>query len=105
VPGGADLYLLKFMLHDWDDERAAAILADIRKAIAPQGRLIVVEIVLPPGNEPHVGPLIDLNMMVMTGGIERTEAQYGQLLARAGFRLERVVATRSPFSVIEASPV
>jgi len=105
VPGGADLYLLKFILHDWDDARAAAILANIRKAIAPTGRLIVVEIVLPPGNEPHVGPLIDLNMMVMTGGIERTEAQYGELLARAGFRLERVVATRSPFSVIEGSPV
>jgi SAM-dependent methyltransferase len=105
VPGGADLYLLKFILHDWDDDRAAAILANIRKVIAPEGRLIVVEIVLPAGNEPHVGPLIDLNMMVMTGGAERTEAQYGQLLALAGFRLERVVATKSPFSVIEASAI
>lgn len=105
VPAGADLYLLKFILHDWDDDRAAAILANIRKAIAPEGHLIVVEIVLPPGNEPHVGPLIDLNMMVMTGGVERTEEEYAKLLARAGFRLERVVATRSPFSVIEAFPV
>lgn len=105
VPDGADLYLLKFILHDWDDARAATILANVRRAIAPEGRLVVVEIVLPPGNEPHVGPLIDLNMMVMTGGIERTEAQYGELLARAGFRLERVVATKSPFSVVEALPV
>ena len=82
-----------------DDERAAAIIANTRKAITSEGRLIVVEIVLPPGNEPHVVPLIDLNMMVMTGGIERTEARYGQLLARAGFRL--AVSTKSPFSVID----
>ena len=64
----------------------------------------VVEIVLPPMNEPHIGPLIDLNMMVMTGGAERTEAEYRDLLAKSGFRIERVVATRSPFSVIEALP-
>lgn len=69
------------------------------------GSSVVVEIVLPLGNEPHVGPPIDLNMMVMTGGIERSEPQYGQLLTRAGFRLERVVVAKSPFSVIEASPV
>jgi hypothetical protein len=104
VPAGGDLYLLKFVLHDWDAERSGAILNNIRRVIDPSGRLVVVEIVLPPMNVPHIGPLIDLNMMVMTGGAERTEVEYRDLLAKSGFRMERVVATRSPFSVIEATP-
>jgi hypothetical protein len=104
VPAGGDLYLLKFILHDWDDEHAIKILTNVRRAIDPKGRLAVIEIVLPPHNEPHLGPLIDLNMMVMTGGAERTEAGYRELLTRAGFRLDRVVSTKSPFSVIEAVP-
>lgn len=104
VPAGGDLYLLKFILHDWDDDSATRILGNVRKVIAPDGRLAVVEIVLPKGNEPHVGPLIDLNMMVMTGGVERTEEEYRRLLASSGFQLDRVVGTKSPFSVIEAVP-
>ena len=104
VPAGGDLYLLKFILHDWDDGNSIKILANVRKAIAPQGRLAVVELVLPQPNEPHIGPLMDLNMMVMTGGVERSAADYGALLAKAGFRLERVATTRSPFSVVEAAP-
>lgn len=71
----------------------------------PGGRLVIVEIVLPKGGEPHVGPLIDLNMMVMTGGIERAESEYRQLLDSSGFRLERIVATKSPFSIVEAVPI
>jgi hypothetical protein len=71
-------------------------------SMAPGGCLAVVEMVLPGRNEPHVGPLMDLNMMVMTGGIERTEAEYAGLLAGAGFAPERVTGTKSPFSVIEA---
>ena len=105
VPAGGDLYLLKFIIHDWDDERSIAILSNVRKAIAPSGRLILVEMVLPKPNEPHVGTLLDLNMMVMTGGRERTEKGYADLLAKSGFRLGRVVPTKSPFSVIEATPV
>jgi C-methyltransferase len=105
VPSGGDLYLLKFVLHDWDDEDSARILTNIRRAMAPTGRLSVVEMVLPGRNEPHIGPLMDLNMMVMTGGIERTEAEYAALLARAGFRLDRVAATKSPFSMVEAVPI
>jgi SAM-dependent methyltransferase len=104
VPAGGDLYLLKFVLHDWGDEDSVRILGCIRRAVAPSGRLAVVEMVLPGRNEPHIGTLMDLNMMVMTGGIERTQAEYGRLLAEAGFRLERITATRSPFSVIEAVP-
>lgn len=105
VPAGGDLYLLKFILHDWNDEQSTQILSSVRKAIMPGGRLVIVEIVLPKGSEPHVGPLIDLNMMVMTGGIERTEMEYRHLLDRSGFRLDRVVATKSPFSIIEAVPI
>jgi hypothetical protein len=93
------------VLHDWDDESCVKILSNIRKAIAVDGRLAVVEIVLPPGNEPHVGQLIDLNMMVMTGGAERTQGEYRQLLGKSGFRLDRLFTTKSPFSVIEAVPV
>jgi len=101
VPQGGDLYLLKFILHDWDDDNCVSILSNIRNAMAPTGRLVVVEIVIPTESEPHLGPLIDLNMMVMTGGRERTEAEYRNLLAKSGFRLQRVVATPSPFNVIE----
>jgi hypothetical protein len=97
--------LLKFVLHDWDDADSARIRANVRRAIAPGGRLAIIELVLPGPNEPHIGPLMDLNMMVMTGGIERTGAEYGDLLARAGFRLERVAGTKSPFSVVEAVPI
>ncbi len=105
VPEGGDLYILKFILHDWDDADALRLLANIRKAMAPQGRLSIVELVLPQRNEPHIGPLMDLNMMVMTGGVERSTPEYGALLSKSGFRLERAVPTRSPFSVIEAVPV
>ncbi len=105
VPSGGDLYLLKFILHDWNDDQCVTILSNIRKAMSPSGRLAVIEIVLPERSEPHVGPLIDLNMMVMTGGRERTKGEYGTLLSRAGFRLQNTVGTKSPFSVIEAVPV
>jgi hypothetical protein len=73
--------------------------------MSPSGRLAIIEIVLPERSEPHVGPLIDLNMMVMTGGRERTKGEYGTLLSRAGFRLQNTVGTKSPFSVIEVVPV
>ncbi len=103
VPAGGDLYLLKFVLHDWDDVSCETILANIRRAIAPRGRLLIVEQLLPEANEHHLSPLMDLNMMVMTGGMERVAADYERLLKRSGFRLDGVAATHSPFSVLEAS--
>lgn len=105
VPEGGDLYLLKFILHDWDDERAAAILMNVRRAILPEGRLAIMETVLPdePG-APHPGWLMDLNMLVMTGGRERSAKDYQALLEAAGFRMTRVTPTESPMSVIEAVP-
>jgi SAM-dependent methyltransferase len=105
VPEGADLHLLKFILHDWSDEDCLRILRRCREAIAPDGRLVVVELLLPEENRPDFVQFMDLNMLVMTGGLERTAAEYGVLLDRAGFRLARVIPTSSPFQLIEGAPV
>jgi len=105
VPEGADVHMLKFVLHDWNDEESLRILRNCRAAIAKDGRLVVIENVVPDSVEPAMVHLMDLNMLVMTGGLERTAKEYGELFAKAGFRLERVIPTASPFSVIEARPV
>lgn len=103
VPAGADAYLLKHILHDWGDDACRTILGHIRRAMAPGGRVLIVEQVIPPGNERFPGKLLDLNMLVMTeGGRERTPADYDQLLQSAGLRLSRIVPTASPLSVVEA---
>ena len=102
VPAGGDLYVLKHIIHDWEDERALRILGNVHAAAAPGARLLLVETVVPPSAVPSLAPLMDLHMMVMTGGCERTEAEFRDLLDRAGFDLERVVATDSPVSIVEA---
>ena len=104
VPEGADLYLLKQILHDWDDGRSIEILNVIRRAIPPLGRLAIVEMVLPEEPLPHPGWMYDMLMLTMTGGRERTASAYASLLKAAGFRLERVVPTASPASVVIAAP-
>lgn len=101
---GGDAYVLKKIVHDWDDARAGRILAQVRRAMPTTARLLLVETVVPPGNEPAFGKLADLAMLVWTGGRERTEAEFRALLAAAGFELTRVVPTRSTLSVIEAAP-
>jgi hypothetical protein len=105
VPDGADLHLLKQIVHDWDDERATQLLRNCHRALAPEGRLLLVEMVIPPDNRPSPAKAMDLNMMVLLGGRERTEEEFRRLFEEAGFRLDRVIPTHSPFSVIEASPV
>jgi cyclopropane fatty-acyl-phospholipid synthase-like methyltransferase len=102
VAHNADVHLLRFVLHDWDDERSLQILRNCRSALAPSGRLLVVELLIPENNEPGFAQLMDINMLVMTGGMERTAREYEQLLGRAGFQLTQVLATGSPFFVIEA---
>jgi hypothetical protein len=102
IPSGADACLMKFILHDWDDERSARILRNVHKALPAGGKLLVVEVVLKPGNEPDFGKLGDLNMLVMTGGRERTEADFAKLFAAAGFELVKVHPTESPFGIVEA---
>ena len=102
VPEGGDAYIMKHIIHDWDDARAITILQNIRKAMNPGGRVILLESVLPPGNGPDFGKLIDLEMLLMPGGRERTEAEFRSLFERAGFTLTRIVQTQSPLSVLEA---
>jgi hypothetical protein len=105
VPAGGDAYLLSHILHDWNDDQCLTILGHCRKAMKPDGRLLIVEMVLPPGNTPHPGKILDMVMLVLVGGQERTETEYARLLDKAGFRFTRVLPTQSPVSVVEAVPV
>jgi len=104
VPSGADIYVMKSIVHDWDDASAGTILAHCRSAASPGTRLLLVERVLPEKPDPdHLEPfLMDLNMLVNTGGKERTEAEYQALLDRAGWRLDRVVETDAGQFVLES---
>lgn len=105
VPSGADAYFLRHIVHDWDDERAGAILNAIRRAMPAGSRLLVVEYVLPPGDAPSFGKLLDLTMLLLPGGVERTEQEFRRLYELAGFRLTRVVPTDGDLSVVEGVPV
>lgn len=101
VPTRADAYLLRHIIHDWDDERSIVILRHCRAAMPPAGRVLVVESVIPPGDEPHPGKMLDVVMLAIPGGRERTADEYERLFAAAGLRIERIVPTASPVSVIE----
>lgn len=109
VPEGGDAYVLKDIVHDWEDDRAAAILHNCRRAMAHTPavatKLLVIEKVIPPGNAPFPGKLTDITMLLVTGGRERTAKEYEALLNEAGFALMRIVPTSTPASVIEAVPV
>lgn len=101
VPPGADTYLISRVIHDWDDADATAILANCRRAMRGDARLLVVERIVPPGDEPHASKLMDLNMLVIAGGRERTTAEYRALLTDAGLRLARIIDTGTAVSVLE----
>ena len=101
VPAGGDAYIVKRVIHDWDDERAGAILRNCHRTMPEHARLLVIELVLAPGNDPSLGKLFDLLMLVDLGGRERTEADYRTLLAGAGFELTTVTPTPSLVSVVE----
>ena len=94
--------VLKWIIHDRNDEQSVAILKNCRRALPENGNLILVEAVVPASSEPHFAKFIDLNMLVMTGGRERTEEEYRSLLASSGFKLTRIIPTASPMSVIES---
>lgn len=102
VPAGADAYLMKHIIHDWDDEKALAILRNIKRVMKPGGRVLLIEAVITPANEQDFGKLLDIEMLVSPGGKERTAVEYRDLFARAGLSLARIVKTKSPYSVIEA---
>ncbi len=101
VPPGGDAYIMKNIIHDWDDERATPILTNIWNAFEGRrdGRVILLEAVIPPGNQPDFGKLIDIEMLLMPGGRERTADEFASLFDRAGFELARIVPTESPLSV------
>jgi hypothetical protein len=105
VPAGADAYIMKYVIHDWDDDRCVRILGHCREAMAPGGRVLVAENVVLPGNRPDWAKLLDINMLVVPGGKERTREEFRDLFARAGLRLRRVVPTASPISLLEATGV
>ncbi|WP_370329176.1 methyltransferase [Mycolicibacterium hippocampi] len=105
VPDGGDAYVLKSVIHDWDDETALTILRNVRTAIPPTGKLLLFEMVLPDRPTQSLAFMLDLEMLVTSGGRERTQREYAKLLAQAGFRLDRVVRTATPTSIVEASPV
>jgi O-methyltransferase len=103
VPADGDLYLLRYILHDWDDDNCVRILRNCRKAMAPGARVVVLEMILGAvGAEPFAVPSQDLNMLVMLGGRERTVAQFDDLFSAAGLRRATVASTQSPMGVIEA---
>lgn len=104
VPEGADAYVLKRVIHDWDDGRARAILEKVRQAMREDSTLLVIEAVLPAGNAPSYAKLLDLEMLTVLTGRERTEADFRALLASAGFRLDTVFPTRSGKSILRARP-
>ena len=101
----ADAYLLMDLLHDWDDADAVRILAAVRRAAHATSRVLIVETLVPDTPGPHLGKSLDITMLAVTGGRERTEAQHAALLAAAGFELTRVLPTASQYSLVEAVAV
>jgi hypothetical protein len=104
APSDGDLYVMRHVIHDFDDEQAAAILSNVRRHMPRGSTLLLLECVVPPGKTPHFAKTLDLDMMIFVGGRERTEQQFGTLLDRAGFRITRVLPTVSTISLIEAVP-
>ncbi|MBL1078529.1 hydroxyneurosporene methyltransferase [Nocardia sp. 2] len=105
VPKGGDAYILKHIVHDWSDTEAEHLLRTARAAMDPEATLLLIEMVLPAHKRPHASKFIDLEMLVNAPGRERTRDEYGNLLARSGFALTRVVPTASADSVVEARPM
>lgn len=103
VPEGADGYMMKYILHDWDDAQCITILENCRRAMALGGRVLVIDTVIPAGNGPHWGKLLDIAMMVGTGGRERSAAEFKTLFTAAGLKLKRIIPTDSPLSIVEGS--
>ena len=102
VPVGGDVYLMKWIIHDWNEEKCAIILKNCHRAMPKNGKLLLVEAVVDEGNDPSFTKLVDVNMLVMTGVQERTSEEYRTLLDLSGFQLTRVISTPSLLHIIEA---
>ncbi|MGH6789338.1 MAG: methyltransferase [Pseudolabrys sp.] len=100
VPKGADAYTMKYILHDWDDEKSIKILSNCRDAMNKNSRLLVVDSIIPPGNDPGYVKLLDIEMLII-GGRERTKADFAEIFRKAGLKLTRVFPTKGPLSIVE----
>ena len=105
IPVRADLYILKHIIHDWDDDRNRTILENIRRNMPDHARVLIVDAVVPDPNEPHFSKIIDLEMLMAPGGVERTASEFAELLDSAGLRLNRIIPTAGPVSIVEAVKV
>jgi hypothetical protein len=103
IPVTADIYLLKHIIHDWYDDRCRRILSNIRDVMPDDARVLIIDAVVPPPGEPHFAKFLDLEMLMLPGGMERTEEQFRSLLEASGFKLNRVIPTPSPIAIIEAA--
>ena len=101
IPAGSDAYLMSNILHDWPDEQCRIILGNCGQAMKTESRLLVVEMIIPLGNEPSVAKLLDLEMLVMTGGRERTESEFKDLFESSGFKLSRIIPTKENICILE----
>lgn len=101
IPAGSDVYLMSHVLHNWTDKQCEMILGNCRRAMKPQSRLLIVEMVIPAPNQPSVGKLLDLEMLVISGGRERTAPEFRELLGKSGFKLSRIISTKESICVIE----
>lgn len=102
VPAGADTYIMKHIIHDWDDEESIKILKNIHSAMNPDGKVLIIEMVVPEGNEPSPAKILDIQMLMFTGGKERTAKEYAELLGKSGFTMTQVIPTHSPMQIVEA---
>ncbi len=105
IPRGGDIYIMSRVLHDWPDDKAAALLANCRKAISKDGVLLIRDSVLPEADAPSPGKQLDLTMLFMLGGQERSEQEWRSLLLASGFRVANIWRTRGPFDLIESNPL
>lgn len=102
IPVVADIYMLKHIIHDWYDDKNQKILGNIRASMPDDARVLIIDAVIPPGNDPHPGKILDLEMLISPGGMERSEAEFRTLLDKSGFELSRIISTPSPVGIVEA---
>lgn len=102
IPVTADIYVLKFIIHDWYDDKNQKILGNIRASMPDNGKVLIIDTVVPEGNEPHFSKIIDLEMLMAPGGMERTASEFEKLLADSGFKMTRIIPTKGMMSIVEA---
>ena len=102
IPVKADVYFMKHIIHDWYDDKNAVILRNIREHMADDAKVLILDAILPAGNEPHFGKVLDLEMLVSPGGKERTAEEFEKLLERSGLKMTRIIETKSPVGIVEA---